>query len=267
MARVPFLFVCGILMFAACAAAPAAEPPSSAAASAVADVFDAEAANLVALRYIPNNARSAQVIVVNRTNRPLTLRMPASFVGVPVLAQMGGGGMGMAGGGGGGGAQATGGGMGGGMAGGMRGGGMGGMGGMGGGGAFSIPPERSRSFRVPTVCLEHGKPEPSPNQAYKMIRTDSFSDDPKLAVVLESLGSGELPQKVAQAATWNIANGLSWERLSAEMIDHAGGVPDEPFFTRAELVTAHRVVAVATDIASRRSPGTAASPSPGDSSR
>ena len=78
MARVPFLFVCGILMFAACAAAPAAEPPSSAAASAVADVFDAEAANLVALRYIPNNARSAQVIVVNRTNRPLTLRMPAS---------------------------------------------------------------------------------------------------------------------------------------------------------------------------------------------
>ena len=130
-----------------------------------------------------------------------------------------------------------------------------------------LPLASATKIRVPTVCLEHGKPEPSPNQTNKMIRTDSFSDDPKLAVVLESLGSGEVPQKIAQAAAWNIANGLSWERLSAEMIDHVGGVPDEPFFTRAELVTAHRVVAVATDIASRRSPGTAGSSSPGDSSR
>jgi len=270
MARVQFRFIRCILSLsacalAACAAAQAAEP-TAASASSVADVFDAEAANLVTLRYVPNDARSAQVIVVNRTNRPLTLRMPASFVGVPVLAQMGAGG-----GAGGGGAQATGGGALGGMGGGMRGGmgGMGGMGmgGMGGGGAFSIPPERSRTFRVPTVCLEHGKPEPSPNRTYKMIKTESFSDDPKLAVVLESLGSGELPQKVAQAAAWNITNGLSWERLSTEMIDHVGGVPDEPFFTAAELRSAHRVVAVAADIAARRSPAAAAAPSPGEGSR
>ena len=43
-----------------------------------------------------------------------------------------------------------------------------------------------------------------------------------------------------------MASGLSWERLAAEMIDHAGGVPDEPFFTPAELQAAHRVVEVAT---------------------
>jgi hypothetical protein len=272
MARVPFLSACAALTLAASIAA-AAEPASMASASSATDIFDAEAANLVTLRYIPNNSRSAQVIIVNRTNRPLTLRMPSSFVGVPVLAQMGMGGMGMggggaAGGGGGGGAQATGGGMGGGMRGGMGGGGMGGMGGMGGGGgAFSIPPERSRTFRVPTVCLEHGKPEPSPNMAYKMVRTDTFSDDPTLAVVLESLGNGELPQKVAQAATWNIANGLSWQRLSAEMIDHAGGVPDEPFFAPAELLAAHRVVAMAGEIASRRAGSSAGTSSPGERSR
>jgi hypothetical protein len=211
-------------------------------------ILEAEAQGIVTVRYIPNDSRSAQIIVTNRTRRPATLRLPAAFAGVPVLAQLGGmgggqqagfgaGGIGAqpqtAGGGGGAGAQ-----------------GMNGMGG-GGGGAFSIPPEKTRVFRVTTVCLEHGKPEPSSRYPYKLSPLDSFSTDPKLAVVLESLGRGELSQKVAQAAAWHIANGLSWERLAAEKIDHAGGVPDEPYFTQAELLAAHRVVA-----ADRKSVGT-----------
>ena len=273
MARVFCIFSCGFLLWAAGVPCLAVESQSATSPASSADLFEAEADNLVTLKYIPNDAKSAQVIVVNRTNRPLTLRLPANFVGVPVLAQFGGGGMGGMGGGGMGGGrggmgggQATGGGMG-----GMGGGGMGGMGGGGmggmGGGAFSIPPERSRTFRVPTVCLEYGKPEPSPRQPYKLIKTDSYSSDPKLAVVLESLGRGELPQKVAQAATWHIANGLTWEKLAAEMIDHAGGTPDEPYFTPAELMAAHRVVAVATEMAARASAGQAVPVSPGESSR
>ena len=252
-------FAFGLIASAACHAA-ATEPSNTAttaSATAVPDLFEAEERQLVSLKYIPNDAKSAQIIVTNRTQRPLTLRLPASFAGIPVLAQMGmrdgGGGMGQAGfgaGGIGGGPQATGGG------GGMGGQGMNGMGGggmgMGGGGAFSIPPERSRVFRVPTVCLEYGKHEPSSRMPYKLVRGDTFSSDPKLAVVLESLGRGELPQKVAQAAAWHIANGLTWEKLVAEKIDHAGGNPDEPYFSQAELVAAHRVVALATQEALRR---------------
>jgi len=251
---------CGLIVFVnsqAGAAESASASSASASASRVPDLFEAEERQLVSFRYIPNDAKSAQIIVTNRTRRPLTLRLPASFAGVPVLAQMGGmGGMGgggnqggFAAGGIGGGPQTTGGG---GMGGqGMNGMGGGGMGG-GGGGAFSIPPERSRTFRVPTVCLEYGKREPSSRMSYKLSRTETFSSDPKLAVVLESLGRGELPQKVAQAAAWHIANGLTWEKLAAEKIDHAGGIPDEPYFSQAELVAAHRVVAVATHEAQRR---------------
>jgi hypothetical protein len=256
---------CGLIVSAS-SRANAAESASATApaisASAVTDLFEAEERQLVSLRYIPNDAKSAQIIVTNRTRRPLTLRLPASFAGIPVLAQMGG--MGMGGGGGqagfaaggiGGGPQATGGG------GGMGGQGMNGMGGggmgMGGGGAFSIPPERSRTFRVPTVCLEYGKREPSSRMPYKLGRAETFSSDPKLAVVLESLGRGELSQKVAQAAAWHIANGLTWEKLAAEKIDHAGGIPDEPYFSQAELLAAHRVVAVATEVAARRRPADA----------
>ncbi|MFN9370230.1 MAG: hypothetical protein ACK6CT_15940, partial [Planctomycetia bacterium] len=57
---------------------------------------------------------------------------------------------------------------------------------------------------------------------------------------------GEISQKVAQAAAWHLANGLTWERLAAEMIDHAGGDPDAPFFAPWELEAAFRVVEVAT---------------------
>jgi hypothetical protein len=132
----------------------------------------------------------------------------------------------------------------------MGGGGMG----MGGGGAFSIPPEKTRTFRVPTVCVEYGKREPTSRMPYKLVKAETFSSDPKLAYVLESLGRGALPQKVAQAAAWHISNGLTWEKLAAEKIDHAGGIPDEPYFSQAELVMAYRLVAVATEEARRRQP-------------
>jgi hypothetical protein len=129
----------------------------------------------------------------------------------------------------------------------------GGMGGMGGG-AFSIPPQKTRVLKVTTVCLEHGKPEPSPRYPYKLTEVESFSSDPKLALVLERLGRGEFPQKVAQAAAWHLSSGLSWEQLAAEKIDHAGGVPDEAYFNPAELLAAHRVVEQVTQAIAAQQP-------------
>lgn len=207
--------------------------------ASVRDLLEAEREGLVAVRCIPNNSRSAQVIVTNRTKKPLTLRLPAAFVGVPVLAQMGGGPMGNAGFGnaganaapqtiGGGGFQGA-------------GGGGGGVGGMPGGGAFSIPPEKSRVVKVRTVCLEHGKPEPRPRHAYRLDRFDSFSSDPALQGVLEALGRGEISSQVAQAAAWHLSSGLSWEQIANERIDHVID-EDEPYFTAAEVHAARQVV-------------------------
>ena len=235
--------------------AAAAIPALNSSDSAI-DVLEAESQGLVSVRYIPNDSRSAQIVVVNRSHRPLTLRLPAGFTGVPVLAQFGGGmgmgnnnnnnvGFGAAGqpqtaGGGGLGQQ------------GMNG-GMAGQGVQGGGGAFSIQAEKTRVLRVTTVCLEHGKPEPSSRYPYKLASLESFSNDPTLAVVLESLSRGELSQRVAQAAAWHIANGLTWQQVEAKIIDHAGSDPDEPFFSPAELSAAHQVVSVATQVAQQRS--------------
>jgi hypothetical protein len=233
----------GLVVLAAVVVAPASgrEARSPAPAKPVPqDILVAEEAGLVDVKFIANNSRSAQVMVTNRSDRPLTLRLPDGFAGVPVLAQFmnqqqAGGGFGA--GGIGGATQSVGGGGMGGM-----GGGMGGMGGGMGGGPFSLPPERTRTIRVPTVCLEHGKPEPAARIAYRMTPLESFSTDPRLQDVMTALAHGVISQKVAQAAAWHISSGLTWEQLAAEVIDMAGGVPDVPSFAPAELVAARRFV-------------------------
>jgi hypothetical protein len=212
--------------------------PAKRAPVEVHDVLDAEAAGLVTVKFIPNDSRSAQVLVTNKSGKPLTLRMPPAYAGVPVLGQMGPGGMG------------------------GMGGGMGGMGGGMGmpGGAFSVPPEKTKVMRITTVCLEHGKKEPSSRMAYKLVALDTFSTDPKLAALITSLGRGEISQKVAQAATWHVANGLSWEELAAKKIDRLGR-PDDAWFSPAELMMAHRSVAVAVERAAATATVDAAAPS------
>jgi hypothetical protein len=42
--------------------------------------------------------------------------------------------------------------------------------------------------------------------------------------------------------------------LAAEKIDHAGGVPDEAYFTPAELLAAHRVVEQVTQAIAAQQP-------------
>ncbi len=238
------LLALAIACLVAIPAASAREARARRAAAApveVHDVLAAESAGLVTVKYIANDSRSAQIVVTNRSDRPLTLRLPEQFAGVPVLAQMGGNGGGQAGFGAGGiGAapQSTGGA-------GPQNQGMN-IGGAQGGGMFSLPPEKTRVVKDTTVSLEHGKPEPSPLRSYKLVELASYSNDPRLAELMTSIGKGEVSQKVAQAAAWHIANGLTWDQLAAEKIDHAGGDPDEPFFTPAELRAAFQVVAIVT---------------------
>ncbi|MBN8604408.1 MAG: hypothetical protein J0M26_25565, partial [Planctomycetes bacterium] len=86
------------------------------------DLFEGMENGKIEVRFLPKDATQATIVINNKTDKPLDIRLPDAFGGVPVLAQFGGmGGMGMGG-------------MGGGMGGmGGMGGGMGGMGGMGGG--------------------------------------------------------------------------------------------------------------------------------------
>ena len=243
MIRLPLLVALGLLSSTIFVAkAPGREPRASTPVTPPQDLLEAQASGLVEVKFIPNDSRSAQVVVTNRSNRPLTLRLPEGFAGVPVLAQFQNqqqGGAGFGAGGIGGVPQNVGGG--GGQNAGMN---IGGQG--GGGGPFSLPPERTKTLRVDTVCLEHGKREPSPRITYCMEPLEACSSDPRLQDVMSALADGRISQKVAQAAAWHISSGRSWEQLGAEMIKMAGGDPDVPSFARAELLAARKLVDTAT---------------------
>ncbi len=208
------------------------------------EMFAAMEAGDIEVKIIPRNSKQSTVLIENKTDKPLSIKLPQAFAGVPALAQFGGGGLGgggLGGGGQGGGQQGFGGGMGGG---GMGGGGMGG-GGMGGG-MFNVAPEKVGKIKVTTVCLEHGKKEPAARIPYKIVPIESFTDRANVIELCKMLGRGEIDQRAAQVTAWHLANDMSWEELARKEIKHLNGVR-EPYFTRAELLRALRIAQAAND--------------------
>lgn len=243
------------------------------------ELFAAIEAGQVSARLIPQNARKGNVLFENKTDKPLTIKLPEAVIGVPVtnaqfgggmgggMGGMGGGGMGGMGGGGmgGGGQQAMGGGMGGGGMGGMGGGmggmGGGGMGGMGGGGGFfSIPPEKVVSIPLQSVCLEHGKAEPTVRSEYILVPVEKFNDDPALFEILSLVGSGTVDSQIAQAAAWHLTDKMSWRDLAMDSNQRLGGLAPEPIFSVRQLMAAQQLLSIAQARAEKRAEGAAAKP-------
>jgi hypothetical protein len=233
------------------------------------ELFAAMEKGDIEVKLIPKDAKGGNVLITNKTDKPLKIALPEAFAGVPILAQFGGigGGGGFGGGGLGGGLAA--GGLGGGGAGqgfgaqqglgggfGGGGGGLGGGGGFGGGGGgfggggfgggggglFNVAPEKTGKIKVTTVCLEHGKDEPNPRIAYTLAPLKSFKDDPKVYEVCAMLGRGEIDQASAQAAAWHLTDRLSFQELAAKIgIKHLNG-STEPFFAPEQVVRASQIV-------------------------
>ena len=227
------------------------------------ELFRAIDEGTIEVQFIPKDASQATVIIRNKSDEPLDIQMPKAFGAVHVLGQMMGmggmgggmggmgggmGGMGGGMGGMGGGGQGMGGGMGGmgggmgGMGGGMggMGGGMGGMGGMGGG-MFRVSPNRPGKLKVTCVCLEHGKQDPNPRMTYKIVPIEQINNDPRVSKLCELIGEGRIPQNTAQAAAWHMANGLTWDELSAKNRIESKFTGNVRWFNPVELQSAFRV--------------------------
>jgi hypothetical protein len=233
------------------------------------ELFEGMKSGEIEVKFIPQSSLGANVMIHNKTDQPLTIKLPAAFAGVPVLAQfgdMGGGGFGGAGDfggggmGGGGGGQGMGGGFGG-MGGGMGGFGGGGFGGMGGG-FFNVAPEKTGKIKVKTVCLEHGKPEPTPRMKYTIAPIETLTKDARVVELCKMVGRGEVPQNAAQAAVWHVANGLSWQELAMKdrVRSRLGTIK---YFSPRELQLALQIAGVATERAKKSEESTIAQ-SPGE---
>jgi hypothetical protein len=241
------------------AASVAADPADTAAqpqSKTAVDLFDAMKSGQVDVKYIPRDSREGQLLVTNKTDQPLTVKLPDAFAAIPVLAQAAAG----AGGNGnrksynnsnGGQNQGVGGG------GGM---GMGGGGGQMGGGAFDVAPEKVAKIKVETVCLEHGKKEPTARVPYELVPIESFTSDARVQELCKLLGTGKIDQRAAQAAAWHLANGMSWEDLLNKKIHHLIG-GDEAYFSETEILDAMKITDQALKLADARPANLSAAPS------
>lgn len=185
------------------------------------------------VKFIAKNDHAARVLITNTTNQPLDIDMPEAFAGVPVLAQIGGGGFGGGGRGGGGGGLGGGGGGQQSVGGGGLGGGGGGLG--GGGGQFSIPPEQTAKINVAVVCLDHGLRDPSSSRPYKIVPADEHLDKPEVIELLKAFGRGGLDHQSVQAAAWHLNNDLSWDQLAAKLQGTRRSPSRPPYFSRQQI--------------------------------
>jgi len=240
-------------------------PRGSQPAADAVEMFSAVQQGQIEVKLIPRDSTWSRVLIENRTKKPLTVKLPDAFAGVPVLAQAGAGSIGGAGrggrgvtGGGAGGAQGFGGGFGGGGLGGFGGGGLGGFGGgglgrggFGGGGLFTVAPEKVGQLKVPTVCLDHGKADPRPNVKYEIKPIEQYTDKVAVHEVVRMLGAGMLDQRVAQAAAWHLNNNMSWQQLAAKELRFATGAR-RPYFALEELRAAVKASTIAAAMAETR---------------
>jgi len=215
------------------------------------ELFAAMKDGTIEVKVVPKDEFGGSLLIANKQEAPITVKLPQGFVGVPINAQFGGGGGGNQFGGGGqqggqqgGGNQSFGGG------GGQQGGGQ--FGGQQGGGGqqgfFSIPAERTLRVPYTSVCLEHGKPSPHPRTAYKIIPVEEYTEDPVLITLVNMVGTGRLDRGSAQAAAWNVANKMSWQQL-AHLKYNRVAAPDVPLFTHGQLTGGQNIVTKAVEIA------------------
>ena len=230
------------LSYAATASSKATSAPP--ASNETVDFFSAVEDGQAEATFVARNDHEARLIVTNKTNQPLNLRMPAAFAGVPVLPQFGGGGGGQRGGGGGG--------LGGGGGGQQQsvgGGGGGQQGGGGGGGFFSVPPEQTAKINLAVLCLDHGLRDPSSSKPYKIVPADSHVDRPAVIELLQAFGRGGLDHGAAQAAAWHLNNDLSWNDLAAKQAGTRRSPRRPPYFSRGQIQAGMAYASAATRLA------------------
>lgn len=247
------------------------------------DLFDAVDAGHVTVRLIPEDAMNGTVLIENKTDKALTVKIPEAVVGISIHAQLFngngagnlfgngannnllGGQNGMTGG-----QQMQGGGIPGQNQGNFPGAGQQQQNPFGnpfgnqngpangpGNGFFSIPAEKVVSLPFNSVCLEHGKADPTPNSKYTLIPVSRISKDPVLYQLLTAVGSGKVDTQAAQAAAWHLTDNLSFQDLAEKTNAPLPGIIGAPYFSRDQLIAAKDLLSQATDRADKAAANTA----------
>ncbi len=106
---------------------------------------------------------------------------------------------------------------------------------------FSIPPQRRVKLQFNSVCLNHGLKTPSRRNRYHLVSVDDYTNDEQLKELLTWVATGKVPQKTAQAATWHLTDEMSYQQLAAKKEHHLGGAVSQ-FFSRTDIRQSKQLV-------------------------
>lgn len=109
---------------------------------------------------------------------------------------------------------------------------------------FAIPAGETIRLPITSVCLEYGKPTPTPKLRYVIMPVEQFSNNPVFHKLLPLFTKTKISQRVAQAAAWHVSNKLSWTELSS-ILNPRSSIP-VPLFTANDLRLARALVEKAT---------------------
>lgn len=81
--------------------------------------------------------------------------------------------------------------------------------------AVTVPAGDTLRLTMPAVCLNFGLPDPTPRDSFDLMDVTEYTPDQRAQRTLRSLGSLGTSRGVAQAAAWNVFNGMSLGQIAA----------------------------------------------------
>ena len=84
----------------------------------------------------------------------------------------------------------------------------------------AVPVGETIELLIPAVCLNFGKPTPTPRDTFTLMDVEEYSQNPRVRMALRSLATYGTSLGVAQAVMWRVCNDLTFEA----MVEQAGKV-------------------------------------------
>jgi hypothetical protein len=115
---------------------------------------------------------------------------------------------------------------------------------------FNVAPEKVGKLKLTSVCLEYGRPNPGPRFKYQIKPIQSVTDKPEVAELCAMLSRGEIGQRAAQLAAWHLNNDISWQKLAS--MRQKLPIGSRPVYTRRELRAGQEAAEKAVKLAEQR---------------
>ncbi|HBE67159.1 MAG TPA: hypothetical protein DDW52_03320 [Planctomycetaceae bacterium] len=80
--------------------------------------------------------------------------------------------------------------------------------------AWLIEAGDTRRFTANTVCLDYGKPDPTPRMHYKIVRLKNLGRGEDVSRIVKALANSQIGQPVAQALAWHATTDMNWKEIS-----------------------------------------------------